>query len=285
MGTPPASARRAADSPAAAAGAPLQAAAFGRIVSSGREGRSGQILRGSAVCGAMRMMRIIPAEQRHFADHDWLKTYWLFSFAEYYDPENVQFGNLRVFNDDVVAPREGFPSHPHREMEIVTIVLDGEVTHEDSLGNKTIIRAHDVQRMSAGTGIVHAEFNLAAAPVHFYQVWLTPRERHLAPSYAQHHFEPSDWHNKLAPLASGHGDAPIIINAEATLYRSRLDEKARVIHRVPSGRGTFVYVSAGALSVAGHTLHAGDQLRSDDTGDITIEALSPSEFILIDVAL
>ncbi len=231
------------------------------------------------------MMKIIRADERHFADHDWLKTYWLFSFADYHDPENVQFGSLRVFNDDVVAPHEGFPAHPHREMEIVTMVLDGEVTHEDSLGNKTVIRAHDVQRMSAGTGITHSEFNLATAPVHFYQVWFTPRERRLAPSYAQHHFDPSCWHNKLAALVSGHGNAPIVINAEATVYRSRLDEEARVEHRAAPGRGTFVYVSAGALSVAGHKLHVGDQLRSDDAGDVEIGAVSPSEFILIDVAL
>ena len=118
------------------------------------------------------MIHVIRADDRHFTDFGWLKTYWLFSFSEYYDPVNIQFGALRVFNDDVVAPHTGFGTHPHQEMEIITIVLDGEVTHEDSLGTKAVIRAGDVQRMSAGTGIRHSEFNLGEVPAHFYQIWL-----------------------------------------------------------------------------------------------------------------
>ncbi|OQW95695.1 MAG: hypothetical protein BWK77_07025 [Verrucomicrobia bacterium A1] len=118
------------------------------------------------------MTQVIRAAQRHFSDFGWLKTFWLFSFSDYYDPENVQFGTLRVFNDDVVAPGTGFPAHPHQEMEIITVVLEGEMTHEDSMGNQAVIRAGDVQRMSAGTGLTHSEFNLADKPVHFYQVWV-----------------------------------------------------------------------------------------------------------------
>jgi len=129
------------------------------------------------------MIHVIRADERHFTDFGWLKTYWLFSFSEYYDPTNIQFGALRVFNDDVVAPHTGFGTHPHEEMEIITIVLDGEVTHEDSLGTKAVMRAGDVQRMSAGTGIQHSEFNLGEAPVHFYQFWLYPDICGLAPSY------------------------------------------------------------------------------------------------------
>ena len=128
------------------------------------------------------MIQTVSAEQRHFSDFDWLKTYWLFSFSDYYDPANIQFGALRVYNDDVVAPGTGFPTHPHREMEIITLVLDGEMTHADSMGNRTVIGPGDVQRMSAGTGLTHSEFNLAAAPVHFHQIWIYPDQRGLAPT-------------------------------------------------------------------------------------------------------
>ena len=122
------------------------------------------------------MIEIVKAGARHLSDFGWLKTYWLFSFSDYYDPRNIQFGALRVFNDDVVQPGTGFPTHPHEEMEIVTIVLDGEMTHQDSMGNKTVIRTGDVQRMSAGTGLTHSEYNLADRPVHFYQIWIFPDE-------------------------------------------------------------------------------------------------------------
>ena len=120
------------------------------------------------------MIEVTKANERHLSNFGWLKTYWLFSFSSYFDPHNIQFGALRVFNDDVVEPGTGFPTHPHEEMEIITIVINGEMTHEDSMGNKTIIRAGDVQRMSAGTGLTHSEFNLADEPVHFYQIWIYP---------------------------------------------------------------------------------------------------------------
>lgn len=129
------------------------------------------------------MIKIIPKGKRHFSDFGWLKTYWLFSFSDYFDPDNTRFGALRVFNDDIVAPGTGFPTHPHREMEIITIVLEGEITHKDSMGNKMVIRAGDVQRMSAGTGIIHSEFNLGDEPVHFYQIWIYPDEAELQPGY------------------------------------------------------------------------------------------------------
>jgi redox-sensitive bicupin YhaK (pirin superfamily) len=139
--------------------------------------------------------------------------------------------------------------------------------------------------MSAGTGILHSEFNLAKAPVHFYQVWLTPNQRHVQPSYAQTTIDPSAWNNRPGLLASGHCPAEVVINSDTSIYRARLDEHARLSHKAGRHRGTFIYVSAGALQVAGHSLHAGDQLRSDDEGEIAIIATSPSEFILIDVAL
>ena len=135
------------------------------------------------------MIEIIKADRRHFSDFGWLKTYWLFSFSGYFDPQNIQFGALRVFNDDVVDPGTGFPTHPHEEMEIVTIVLEGEMTHADSMGNKAKIEAGDVQRMSAGAGLAHSEFNLAEKPVHFYQIWMFPDKAGLTPSYDQRHYD------------------------------------------------------------------------------------------------
>ena len=125
------------------------------------------------------MIKTIRADERHFSDYGWLKTYWLFSFDTYHDPANLNHGALRVFNDDVVKPGTGFPTHSHREMEIITTVLSGEVTHEDSLGNRAVIRPGDVQRMTAGTGIAHSEYNRGSGPVHFYQIWIFPDERGL----------------------------------------------------------------------------------------------------------
>src|SRR5512139_2308538 len=170
------------------------------------------------------MIQIIPADKRHFSDFGWLKTYWLFSFSNYYDPSNIQFGALRVFNDDVVAPGAGFPTHPHEEMEIVTIPLQGEMTHEDSMGNKGVIKANDVQRMSAGTGLTHSEFNLADKPVHFYQIWIFPDSKGLNPTYDQRSFSPVTFRNRLVPVASGQGiPETVTFHTDATIYRSELD--------------------------------------------------------------
>ena len=168
----------------------------------------------------MTTMEIIKANQRHFSDFGWLQTHWLFSFANYFDPRNIQFGALRVFNDDLVAPGTGFPTHPHEEMEIVTIVLDGEMTHADSMGNNAVIRTGDVQRMSAGTGLTHSEFNLASQPVHFYQIWIFPDEAGLRPTYDQKSFHPDAWRNRLLPLASGqHLPGTVSFHTDATIYR------------------------------------------------------------------
>ena len=170
------------------------------------------------------MIKIIDSDRRHFSDFGWLKTYWLFSFSSYYDPENIQFGALLVLNYDVVDPGTGFPTHPHEEMEIITVVLEGEITHEDSMGNKSVIRRGDVQRMSAGTGLTHSEFNLANEPVHFYQIWILPGEGGLSPSYDQKRFDPASWKNALYPVASGQGlPETVTFHTNATIYLADLD--------------------------------------------------------------
>lgn len=227
---------------------------------------------------------IIRAQDRHFNDFGWLKTYWLFSFANYYDPHNIQFGALRVFNDDVVAPGTGFPTHPHEEMEIITIVLDGEMTHRDSMGNQAVIKAGDVQRMSAGTGLTHSEFNLAKQPVHFYQIWILPDLPRLEPTYDQRNYTPDQWQNRLLPIASGQGLENVVsFHTDATIYRGQLDDGNRLNFDNTAGRRVFLYLIGGELTVDGLTLYQADQARVDTEKPLCLAAGADAEFILIDV--
>jgi len=230
------------------------------------------------------MIQVIRADERHFTDFGWLKTYWLFSFSEYYDPANIQFGALRVFNDDVVAPQTGFGTHPHQEMEIITIVLDGAVTHEDSLGTKAVIRAGDVQRMSAGTGIRHSEFNRGEVPAQFYQIWLYPDTSGLPPSYDQKSFAGTVWTNRLVPVASGQGLSDVVtFHTDATLYLGSLEAQRSVTHDTNGTRRVFVYITEGELTVDGAQLHPKDQARADAEAALTLTAQTASRFVLIDV--
>jgi redox-sensitive bicupin YhaK (pirin superfamily) len=213
-----------------------------------------------------------------------LKTYWLFSFSNYYDPHNIQFGALRVFNDDVVAPEGGFPTHPHEEMEIVTIVLEGEMTHKDSMGNTAVIKAGDVQRMSAGTGLTHSEFNLADKPVHFYQIWFFPDQAGLEPTYDQKSYDANKWKNKLFPVASGQDLAgAVTFHTAATIYRCALDAGKKVTHDVTAGRRIFIYLTNGEMAANGVNLMAEDQARIDIDEPLVLRAVKHSDLILIDV--
>ncbi|MDX2453404.1 pirin family protein [Desulfosarcina sp.] len=228
---------------------------------------------------------IIPADQRHFTDMGWLQTYWLFSFSNYYDPANMGHGKLRVFNDDVVRPGAGFPTHPHEEMEIITIVLKGEISHKDSMGNGGVIRAGEVQRMSAGTGLTHSEYNEADRDLHFFQVWILPDEAGLRPSYEQKEFTEDDFKNVLFPLASGQNHARAVnFNTDATIYRSRLDARQLLEHRTSPDRKLFVYLTSGRLQVNGEALAAKDQARLDGIDRLELKADQDADFILIDVS-
>ena len=230
------------------------------------------------------MIEIIRADRRRFSDFGWLQTYWLFSFANYFDPRNIQFGALRVFNDDVVAPGTGFPTHPHEEMEIVTLVLDGEMTHADSMGNRTVIRAGDVQRMSAGTGPMHSEYNLADRPVRFYQIWIFPDASGLEPSYDQKTFDAAQWRNRLFAVASGQGiPNAVTFHTDASIYRASLDAGRDLVFERTGGRRVFVYVTRGGLSIQGLAVGAKDQARVDVEEPLSIRAERDSEFVLIDV--
>lgn len=230
------------------------------------------------------MMKIIHGKKRHFTDFGWLKTYWLFSFGDYYDPENLQHGKLRVFNDDVVEPQTGFSKHPHEEMEIVSIVLSGEMTHKDTMGNTINIKAGDVQRMSAGTGLYHSEWNYGDEPVHFFQIWIYPDKRVLTPSYDQKAFNPEIWHNRLTLLASDKNENGIVsLNTDGSIYRAALTASKVVNYSPESGRKTFIYVIDGRLLINGSELEKGSQARIDNEDNLEIGAKGEADFLLIDV--
>ena len=229
------------------------------------------------------MIRIVPAAERHFSHYGWLKTYWLFSFSDYHDPANIRFGSLRVFNDDIIAPGGGFPTHPHREMEIVTVVLDGELTHEDSMGNRGVIKAGEVQRMSAGTGVTHSEFNLGEKPLHLYQIWIIPGKDGRPPSYDQKGFDRSSWENRLFPVASGRSiPGAVTFHSDATIYRAALDAGREITIEETAGRKIFIYLTGGEISVNDHTMKENDQARIDVETPVTIRAGERSELVVIE---
>lgn len=231
------------------------------------------------------MITIIPAKDRHFNDLGWLKTYWLFSFDQYYDPNNMNFGSLRVFNDDVVDPQQGFPPHPHSEMEIITIVLSGAVTHSDSMGNKTVIRAGDVQRMTAGKGVRHSEFNFEDEPLHLYQIWIMPDKRGLTPSYEQKTIRIADLKNRLRAVASSnpeHTDV-VSLNTDAAIYLSDMDAGHEHKFENPDSRRQFLYITDGDLEVNGLRLAKNDQARIEGENALMVKAVAPTKFILIEV--
>jgi redox-sensitive bicupin YhaK (pirin superfamily) len=230
------------------------------------------------------MTQIIRANQRYSKDAGWLQAKWLFSFSDYYDPENIRFGDLRVYNDDVVAPGGGFPTHPHEEVEIVTLVLEGEITHEDSMGNRAVVEADDVQTMSAGTGISHSEYNLSNEPLHLYQIWIYPDKKGLKPSYDQKSFDRSSFKNRLLPIASGQNiPDTAVFHADATVYRSILGAGKGIDYQTNENRKIFVYVTSGILTVNGDNLYEEDQARIHSESNINIMADQDADFILIDV--
>jgi len=230
-------------------------------------------------------MRIIRAKDRFHLESDWLSAYWLFSFDRYYDPNNVTFGPLRVFNHDTVAGGGGFPTHPHREMEIVTYVLEGGLRHKDSTGGAGLIRAGEVQRMTAGTGVAHSEFNASEEePAKLLQMWVLPERAGLTPSYEQRRFTPEQRAGALLPIASGQ-DAPgaVKIHQDAAFYVSRLRSGDRVTHELKPGRRAFFYVIEGEVTLNKERLSAGDQARVTDVAELDIAGAHESEVILIDL--
>jgi redox-sensitive bicupin YhaK (pirin superfamily) len=227
-----------------------------------------------------------PAEARGHANHGWLDTFHSFSFAHYFDPAHMGFRSLRVINDDIVKPGTGFATHGHRDMEIVTYVIDGELAHKDSTGQAQTIRKGDVQVMSAGTGIRHSEFNPSRTnDVRLLQIWIVPQAEGLPPAYAQHSFDPADKANRLALLAGPAArGAPLTIQQDALVHASQLQAGQRLAYGLARGRGAWVQVATGGLTVNGQRMKEGDGLALEEIETIDIQADSNTEFLLFDLA-
>jgi redox-sensitive bicupin YhaK (pirin superfamily) len=228
------------------------------------------------------MIRRIPAESRHFTDVGWLKTYWLFSFSDYYDPTNVSHGALRVFNDDTVLPQGGFPDHPHISYQIVTIVLQGELTHWDDAGNRGIIKAGDVQRMSAGSGIFHSEFNYGIEPVHLYQIWIAPEFEDVNPSYEQRHFNFKE-KNKLTLLVAYKGNGCLSMNSDSSIYYGTFEQDQEISYTPNLGRKLFIYLTSGEITINNEHFKKNDQARIEGEMNLQIHSVTDTEFVLIDI--
>jgi redox-sensitive bicupin YhaK (pirin superfamily) len=231
------------------------------------------------------MMAIRAAEERGKADFGWLDSRHSFSFGEYYDPRFMGFGDLRVINDDRVKGGGGFPTHPHRDMEIITYVLDGALAHKDSLGNGAVIRPGEVQRMSAGTGIRHSEFNHSATePVRLLQIWIMAEREGLAPGYEQKEFPLAAERNRLQLVGSRDGrDGSVTIHQDVSLYAGKLDQGATVEHRLPPGRRAWLQLARGELTVNGTRLREGDGLAIKDEPRLELQAVTPAEILLFDL--
>jgi len=223
--------------------------------------------------------------ERGYFDHGWLKSAHTFSFADYYDPQWVEYGALRVINDDRVAPGQGFGKHGHRDMEIITYILAGELEHQDSMGNGSVIRVGDVQRMSAGTGVTHSEFNPSSEQeVHLLQIWIQPRALRLAPGYEQQHFSAADKRGRLHLIASPDGaDGSVLIHQEARVYAGLFDAAEQAQFELAAGRRLWLQVARGALSLGGTRLAAGDGAYTAGPAQLTLAAGSEAEVLLFDL--
>jgi len=230
------------------------------------------------------MIGIRRAEERGHFDFGWLDTYHTFSFGDYHDPENMGFRALRVINEDWVRGGGGFPPHPHRDMEIVTYVLQGALEHADSMGNGSIIRPGEVQRMSAGTGVVHSEKNASAVePVHLLQIWIFPERRGLEPSYEQRPLP--DVKGRLAVIASPDArDGSVRIHQDASILATQLDKGQSAEHRLQSGRYAWVQVVRGPVMLNGERLERGEGAAVSDVSRLEIEAIEPSHLLVFDLA-
>ncbi len=227
------------------------------------------------------MMQLRKANDRGHANHGWLDSWHTFSFADYHDPKHVQFSALRVINEDRVAPGEGFPTHPHRDMEIITYVLEGALEHQDSLGTGSVIRPGEVQRMSAGTGIRHSEFNHSQSePVHFLQIWILPDRQGMKPGYEQKRIG-LDGQLRLVASPDGH-DGSITIHQDARVYAARLTGN-EATHALAPGRRAWLQVARGAVTLNGTTLHAGDGAAIENESSLRLAADGSAEMLLFDL--
>jgi hypothetical protein len=231
------------------------------------------------------MIQIIPSAARHHADHGWLETHWHFSFGDYHDENNLNWGPLRVFNDDIIRGGGGFDFHPHRDMEIITIVLRGVLEHQDNLSNRGLIKPGEVQVMSAGKGIYHSEHNHSdTQPLHLLQLWIQPRKRGSQPRWEQKPFDRRGSAGKLLPVVSGDGrDETLQIDQDAEIFLASLQPGKTVDHPIAAGRRAYLFVIDGKLALNGQALSAGDQARIADETELKLSASKKAEIILLDL--
>jgi len=232
------------------------------------------------------MLTIRKSEERGHADHGWLKSHHSFSFADYFDPAHMGWGNLRVINDDLIAPGGGFGTHGHRDMEIVTYVTTGALAHKDSMGNGTTIPPGDVQRMSAGSGVRHSEFNIAPdQATHLFQIWIEPREKDIAPGYEQKSFSDGEKRGRLRLIASEDGaDGSVTIHADAALYAGLFDGDESTALALNPARKAYVHVARGALTVNGKKLQKGDAALLANESSLTLADGQDAEVLVFDLA-
>jgi quercetin 2,3-dioxygenase len=234
------------------------------------------------------MITIRPQDQRGVAKFNWLDSKHSFSFGNYYDPQHMGFASLRVINEDKIIPAEGFGTHGHQDMEIITCVLSGELEHRDSIGNGSVIRPGDVQRMSAGTGVRHSEFNASATePVHLLQIWILPEERGLEPSYEEKNFSSELKQGQLTLLGSRDGrNNSVTIHQDVNLYLGSLTKSDRLTYQIKDNRGIWLQVAKGEVKLNDRLLQAGDGAAITDETEIAIAGSTPdAEFLLFDLAV
>jgi len=231
------------------------------------------------------MIILRPHDQRGHADHGWLNSWHSFSFGDYYDPQEMGWSELRVINDDSVAPGAGFPTHGHQDMEIVSYVLEGALEHKDSLGNGSVIRPGDVQRMSAGRGIRHSEFNASdAAPVHFLQIWIQPAQRGIEPGYEQKYFASEEKRDRLRLLASGDGrDGSVTLHQDASLYAGVISPGASLAFDLPAGRKAYVHLARGKMRLNGQAMATGDGAKIADEPRLEFVGEGEAEVLVFDL--
>jgi len=231
------------------------------------------------------VINIRRSNERGHANHGWLDSNFTFSFADYYDSRFMGFRDLRVINEDFIEPTQGFPKHGHRDMEIITYMIDGELSHRDSMGNGETIRPHEVQRMTAGTGVLHSEFSSPTTRTHLLQIWILPEEKNLQPGYEQKLFSPGEKLGKLRLIVSrGGGDGSVHINQDVKLYASILETVDEVAYSLDRNRHAWIQLISGSLDINGETLNAGDGAAINDESLLKIKALeNRSEFLLFDL--